>query len=168
MRMKLNCAKNTYMEVRFLDVGACMGSWTIPAILMGAKVIAIEPSKSFATLLKSNLAINGMEAEAQIMQIAAWNADGNLAFDGWFSGRGDDIIQARRIDGLDLPYIDFIKIDVEMSELQVLEGAQGLIKRDKPAVLVECHLPYTLRAVLDQGGEQVDGTDEGGHVLLTY
>ena len=80
----------------FLDVGACMGSWTIPAILMGAKVIAIEPSKSMATLLKSNLAINGMEAEAQIMQIPAWNADGNLAFDGWFSGRGSDIIQARR------------------------------------------------------------------------
>ena len=43
------------------------------------------------------------------------------------------------IDGLDLPHIDFIKIDVEFAELQVLEGAQGLIKRDKPAVLVECH-----------------------------
>ncbi len=34
--------------------------------------------------------------------------------------------------------IDFIKIDVEGAELQVLQGAEELLKKDKPAILFEC------------------------------
>ena len=34
---------------------------------------------------------------------------------------------------------DAIKIDVERHELEVLEGAAGLLARTRPALMVECH-----------------------------
>jgi len=39
--------------------------------------------------------------------------------------------------------IDFIKIDVEGGELDVLKGASGLLTRDKPVVIFECGLGGT-------------------------
>ena len=39
--------------------------------------------------------------------------------------------------------IDFIKIDVEGGELDVLKGASGLLNRDKPVVIFECGLGGT-------------------------
>ncbi len=41
------------------------------------------------------------------------------------------------IDSLELPRVDFIKIDVEGSELEVLEGAMSTLNRCKPVVIME-------------------------------
>jgi hypothetical protein len=41
------------------------------------------------------------------------------------------------IDDMHLSRVDFIKIDVEAMELDVLHGAFGAIKRDRPTILVE-------------------------------
>lgn len=41
------------------------------------------------------------------------------------------------IDDMHLSRVDFIKIDVEAMELDVLHGAFGTIKRDRPTILVE-------------------------------
>jgi FkbM family methyltransferase len=46
-------------------------------------------------------------------------------------------VQAITIDSLKLPRIDFIKIDVEGMELEVLAGAAQSIVSNKPALLVE-------------------------------
>lgn len=46
-------------------------------------------------------------------------------------------VQAIAIDQLDLPRIDFIKIDIEGMEMEALEGAARAIERCRPALLIE-------------------------------
>jgi FkbM family methyltransferase len=41
------------------------------------------------------------------------------------------------LDSLELTRVDLIKLDIEGMELEALEGAQGLIERNRPIVLVE-------------------------------
>ena len=41
------------------------------------------------------------------------------------------------LDSLELPRVDFIKIDVEGMELEVLQGAMSTLKRCKPMMLIE-------------------------------
>ena len=47
------------------------------------------------------------------------------------------IIQAIAINSLDLPRIDFIKVDVEGMEIEVLKGAEQSIIRHRPVLLIE-------------------------------
>lgn len=51
-------------------------------------------------------------------------------------------IQTERLDSVILceEKIDFIKIDVEGGEFDVLKGAEGLLKRDQPVIIFECGL----------------------------
>jgi methyltransferase FkbM-like protein len=35
--------------------------------------------------------------------------------------------------------VDWVKIDVEGAELQVLEGARGVLREFRPSLFVECH-----------------------------
>ena len=42
-----------------------------------------------------------------------------------------------RLDDFEFSQVTFIKIDVEGHELEVLKGGENLIKRDKPAILIE-------------------------------
>lgn len=44
----------------------------------------------------------------------------------------------KKLDSLDLPKVDFIKIDVEGFEEDVIKGAINLIKKDKPTIMIEC------------------------------
>ena len=41
------------------------------------------------------------------------------------------------LDSLDLPRIDFVKIDVEGMEMEVLQGASGLLAQHRPLLLIE-------------------------------
>jgi FkbM family methyltransferase len=41
------------------------------------------------------------------------------------------------IDSMNFPKVDFIQLDVEGYEAKVLEGAQAVLKRDKPVVVIE-------------------------------
>jgi FkbM family methyltransferase len=41
------------------------------------------------------------------------------------------------VDSLALPRLDFLKIDVEGMELDVLEGAKATLEREKPTLLIE-------------------------------
>lgn len=46
-------------------------------------------------------------------------------------------VRSVRLDSLDLPRVDFLKIDVEGMEPQVLAGAAGLVARFRPYLVIE-------------------------------
>ena len=46
----------------------------------------------------------------------------------------------KKLDDFNLDNISLIKIDVENMEIKVLEGAINIIRKNKPSLLMECHI----------------------------
>jgi len=128
-----------------IDVGACMGSYTLPALALGAHVIAFSPQEPDRTLLVGNVALNTY-TEFHLLQGGLHSSKGFILTDGqrmWFSRSSG--VGAFEVDSLDrtVPWLtkcDWLKIDVEGFELDVLLGAEETIRRCRPTLLVEYHL----------------------------
>ncbi|MDI9643801.1 MAG: FkbM family methyltransferase [Candidatus Verstraetearchaeota archaeon] len=134
----------------FLDVGAHIGKYTIKiAKIVGSKgkVIAIEADPNNFDLLKRNVEINKLE-NVTLFNIAAWNSACKLTFyKGDSSGHGTVkgnrqfgkfVLDARPIDALlKGEKVDWVKIDVEGAEYEVLKGAIQTIKISRPKLIVE-------------------------------
>jgi len=134
-----------------VDIGACMGDSTLPALVetgRTGKVIAIEPSPQNLKYLIRN--VSGY-SNAIVLPKAVFNRKctipfsiHNTAVTGNAIGlQGDSVtidVEADTLDNLLEPYgrIDFIKIDVQGFEVEVLEGMQRLLKT-VPKIVVETH-----------------------------
>lgn len=139
------------------DIGASFGSYTLPALAIGATVYAFSPEHEFP-LINRNVELNNGFKERYLS--FPW---GFYSKDGWFktdtmefSTDGEVIKQNEgnwtgwwiRVTALDiLPLktfgpgkIDYIKIDTEGAELEVLKGGINTIKKYKPKILAELHL----------------------------
>jgi FkbM family methyltransferase len=138
-----------------VDVGACYGSYTLPALAAGAIVYAFEPKpEEFAALVQNILLNDGFCVRSQAFMCGLSNKeDEKMPFDTIRSsiqrrddgdiGNFDSSIQVTTLDSVvrkgEIPRIDFLKIDVEGAELEVIEGARESIKKWRPYILVECH-----------------------------
>ncbi len=139
----------------FIDVGANIGLYTLNFYSLFSSVIAIEANPTTFMILNSNIRLAGI-TNAIAMNVGASNASGfaNLKVpnSGMLGGArfGDDAPRdatdvKTRIDTLDALVkeqgdgnrVAMIKIDVEGHELEVLEGARGVIERDGPIILYE-------------------------------
>lgn len=142
-------------EVVF-DVGAAFGSYTLPALAAGARVVAFEPADFNYELLKTNLRLNP-ELERRCLVVR----DGLHSDDGWFDpdnsrfvndsamrgltvSEGDQWIRVRTLDSFMLARpgierVDWIKMDIEGAELDALQGGWHCINEFKPKLLIECH-----------------------------
>ena len=108
-----------------LDVGACYGSWTLPAASMGMDVIAIEPDSYSSSILQEHIKKNGFQSRVKVIkQFVGSDLTNSI----------DYLVQLH-----ELKRVDFIKIDVEGSEFDVLAGAKKTIRKFKPKLLVELH-----------------------------
>lgn len=67
----------------------------------------------------------------------------------------------------DVGRVDFIKIDVEGAELQVLQGAEGVIEAWRPAFLVEIEERHTARYG-QHADEVVKWLDARGYAMYTW
>ena len=152
-----------------LEIGANIGCFTIPfSKIVGkrGKVYAFEPQKFIFNLLKENVECNELK-NVQIFNNAIGDANTILElndFDysqpGNFGGIGlkedYDNSYCAKIKGtkknkiktltlnnfLNLKKCNFLKIDVELMELSVLEGAKDFIKKFKPIIWIENHREY--------------------------
>jgi FkbM family methyltransferase len=139
-----------------LDVGAAFGSYTLPALAMGARVIAFSPADFDTELLGINLDLNpelarrclvlrdGLHEKAgffdpdhgRFVDEATMRGLTVSDKDNWLAVRSLDAVLAER-PGID--WIDWVKLDVEGAEVGVLRGAAQMIGRCHPNVLIECH-----------------------------
>jgi len=135
-----------------LDVGANAGIYAFALSEVAAEVHAFEPHPEYAALARRMLG-----TRATVHELALSNARGRaplfvpLAADGselHLAGNLKNahpqfarqrVVDARveTLDALALRDVTFIKVDVEGSELEVLEGGKALIARDRPALLLE-------------------------------
>lgn len=150
----------------FFDVGANIGTVTIPVAMTGAECLAFEPAPANAARLAENAELNRL-GNVTVVEAAMWSETGTVALqvDGAEgAGRsrvvedGDDTIEvpAATLDqfaggGAAAP--DLLKIDVEGAELEVLRGAAATLGAGRVReVFVETH-PLALE---ERGGSESD------------
>ena len=135
------------------DVGANVGFFTLLAARLGGDVQAFEPVPATARRLRANVAANGFGERVRVHEQAVAARSGRAAFllveDASWSHLADRGRHPRTrarlevpvvaLDDLDLPLPDVIKVDVEGSELAVLEGARRLLADHAPLLVVELH-----------------------------
>jgi FkbM family methyltransferase len=126
-----------------VDVGAHVGLWSMQMTKRFENVFAFEPVNAFRECFYKNAWMRGVK----LFPYALGAAPGRVAMKtpplegGLDTGGthvcGDGDIEMRTLDSFNLQHVDFVKIDCEGYELQVVEGAVETLKRWKPCVIVE-------------------------------
>jgi FkbM family methyltransferase len=134
-----------------LDCGANLGFFTREALRRGAGfVVAFEPSPETAACFRLTFNREIQEGRVRLIDKGLWWRTERLflrtfsenpasdCIDNTVSGLPGAFIDTTTIDAafgeLGLDRLDFIKVDVEGAELQVLDGATETIKRFHPAI----------------------------------
>ena len=133
--------------MRVVDIGANIGYYLLlfeKYIGSEGEVICIEPSVENLSELKKNIEINRF-VNVKLFDVAIGMDDGTTGLRvGINSGvveknQGSYQVALRKLDSLVTDKVDFLKIDVEGYEGQALKGAQEIIIRDTPLLLLEMH-----------------------------
>lgn len=140
-----------------LDLGAQTGSFSLLAKYFPNSIwYSFEPINEAAAVLQQNLTINNID-NVLVQPMAAADFSGKVSLklprkDEWgLATIGSNVIRfdpvlERIVDCIDLDSfiishtiqkVDFIKIDTEGAELKILKGAQKLLQRDRPIILME-------------------------------
>ncbi|WP_226686990.1 FkbM family methyltransferase [Stutzerimonas stutzeri] len=131
-----------------LDVGANIGNHTLYlAAIAECKVVSFEPNALLIEAMRRSVEINQLSERVTLMPYGVGHTAGkghfaalmeeNLGGQSIEIGEGDIRIVA--LDELEFPeHVRLIKVDVEGMELPVLQGAAGLIEKNRPLIYVEC------------------------------
>lgn len=128
-----------------IDVGACFGLYTLPALMQGCRVVALEPNKEFLDIITESVSMNEGFANNYIgCNFGLWNntpypPELEKSVLEWC--RSTEPLTTTTLDELtqNLDRVDMVKIDVEGAEVGVLEGAVEMIKKHRPTFLIEDH-----------------------------
>ena len=143
--------------ITFLDLGAHVGTFSLPAAARGARVVAVDAHPQHARLLAEAADLNGLSDRLTVVHAALAEDRGELelicAF-GWSlveppQGAPEDLADARRVRVRAMPtrdvlaeagisHVDLIKMDLEGSEHRALTGMIELLEGSHaPPVLFE-------------------------------
>jgi FkbM family methyltransferase len=183
-------------------VGADVGYYVllVASLNRTGRIFAVEPFPAHFAILERNVRDNGLD-NVRLLNIAAGRCEqtaelvnpgteSRLDLSGNGASAGQRVsVPVKPLDAVITPELpnggklDFVQIDVEGAEGEVLRGLEQLLARDKPALLVEVHGPLLprfgttkadlLRWLADRGYEArwVDGegmADPGySHILFT-
>ncbi len=162
---------------RVLDLGAHIGTFSLAAAASGRCVVAVEPAPGNVALLHVSRVANP-SASLKVVTAAIADHAGEVGF--LPAGPFGHVVRGPRPEGsLNVPAIpgddlldvlgwdrvDFLKMDVEGSEVAALIGMAGLLRRaDAPPILVESNghtleflgeTPRSLKAALEAYGYRV-------------
>lgn len=134
------------------DIGACNGLYTLPSCALGAFVYAIEPNEPSCVVIEYLLALNGFTGRCTVVRAAFSNKEGDhpaalqACADPFFLGDPAITTLDNAVALLNVPKVDWIKIDVEGGELLVVEGGLETIKKHRPVVIIEDHTTIPIYA----------------------
>lgn len=153
-----------------VDVGANTGNHLVyfSLYMSPGRIIPIEPNPEAVRVLKATIAANGIDGvDMSGMGKAAGAVHGRVSLKPQRRKQLGSVtmetdaggeIDMVPLDDLIEERVDFIKIDVESMELDVLSGARGIVDRDRPLILIEVqdsNLPGFL-AVVENFGYRVE------------
>jgi FkbM family methyltransferase len=170
-----------------VDGGTNIGFFSIPVAHRtqgrDIRIIGFEPQRQLFQALGGSLAINGyrhvylhncgLGAEPGIAQLPAVDYSvaqdfgtvslsdkTTVAEDGWMNDRVVDITS---IDAMELPRLDFFKLDVEGYEVPALVGALSTIKQHRPWIWVEYFITGS-----DTIKQALNGLDDYAFFIMDY
>jgi FkbM family methyltransferase len=127
-----------------IDIGAHIGTFSIPVAFVSGKVIAFEPSQETFGFLTRNARENGVDIKLSNKALGKEKGSGTLITCNASNAGANTIVSG---DGItittlddEVEYADFIKMDVEGMELEVLYGGTKLIEHSRPVVFFEVNL----------------------------
>ena len=141
-----------------IDIGANKGVYSSILAPLTSIVHAFEPNPKLFRILKSGLASNCIGYQIALSNTStkkkllipyskrrkAYSNQGASLSNVKVNGEHGVVeVQTRTLDSYNFINIDFIKIDVEGHELNVLKGAVKTLKRNKPILLVELSESHT-------------------------
>jgi FkbM family methyltransferase len=124
----------------FIDVGSNVGSYTLWAADLGARVIALEPVLETFQIMLENVRLNGYDV--QTLQAAAGTTCGSTRFTSGLDDQNridssgdievemvtmDSVIEDRKVAGM--------KVDVEGFEIDVLRGCERALQEQRIGLL---------------------------------
>ncbi len=126
-----------------VDVGGHIGLWSYNLAAAFEQVHAFEPVAEHRACFERNCAESLLTGRVHLYGLALGAGEGRVSIhtaptstgDSWVKGGGD--IPMVTLDSVGLTDVDFIKIDCEGYEENVLRGAIETIKRDRPVIIVE-------------------------------
>jgi FkbM family methyltransferase len=137
--------------------GAYFGDQAIPVaynIRESGICHTFEPNKNNSDLIIENVKLNGL-TNVLINNLALWNKSGEkLVFEGedalastiTAAEATENVLHTITIDDYvtqnKVGQVNLLMIDVEGSEIKVLEGAREMLQKDKPVVVFETHSLY--------------------------
>jgi len=142
-----------------LDVGANVG---LTALVMGSVMhddgvlYAFDASEACCLVIRENAFLNSLHSKITIVNALVSDEGGCVQKFNWNFVSGNASTVRDSLNGYQLPFYkstitldnfaaamnispDFIKIDVEGAELQVLRGMLSLLSKSKPLVWIEFH-----------------------------
>ncbi len=129
-----------------LDVGGCFGDTALffaRDVGERGRVDTFDPMPKHCEIMRDNFAMNPSLASRISLHtfgLSDANKDTTGVRDGIDPGAriGDDL-PTRTLDSLNLPRVDFIKMDIEGSELAALKGGEQTIRRCKPKLAISLY-----------------------------
>ena len=138
-----------------LDIGANIGNHSVyyAMVRKARKIHAFEPTRDVFEVLCKNIELNSLQSIIKPHNIALGECDGkasikerpagNLGGTSLKADTSGEII-VKSLDDIQAEFdekIDFVKIDVEGFESQVLLGAKAFLAYHKPTIMIEIHRP---------------------------
>lgn len=160
-----------------IDVGCGPGVWALVAAKCGAKVVAYDPRGVAHDILLAVASANGLTDKITHRHFGVWAHRGELNFSEssfiWNTNGTSSLVPVVPLDYERDEAIfrdaDFINIDAEGAELQVLDGAQELLKRNRPKLCIDIHNNVSLKDLENRlkvlGSYELDFMDK--YVIVT-
>lgn len=160
----------------FYDLGAHVGFFTLLAAeLVGpsGRVVAFEPLPRNLNYLKKHLASNHIK-NVTIIEAAAYDTSTVVTFsesqkhqNAKISSIGSIKIRTVAIDKMveqgKIPPPDYMKINIEGSEVEALKGAELVFQRTRPIIFLSTHgagIHYECYRYLELLGYKIENTNE--------
>jgi FkbM family methyltransferase len=142
-RYRQEIVKHLPNQRTFVDVGANVGIWSLPMTKHFKKIISYEPSRQNIECIKSNIptgielrekAVADFNGTAEFHQAGKNCGDGKLCRDGVSPSYTVPVV---KLDDENLTEVDFVKIDTQGWELDVLKGMHNIITTQRPWIMFE-------------------------------
>jgi FkbM family methyltransferase len=145
-----------------IDLGGHIGTFSLMAAALGAKVIALEPNNDNADMLETNAAYNNFEHNIKVIRKAVYTGSEPLEMENYYS---DSVVkelgaiateesnvsekedeetftaETTTLEKIieDIVEIDFLKIDIEWSEYKVIPTITEEMMKKIKFIAIEFH-----------------------------